>query len=77
MRKFEKIPFAHQAMFAELSACAMDADFDEQLPENGSFVRVASKGCSELLAKLRNVYRLTLHIALEFTDRGLYCIISG
>jgi len=46
VRKIEKIPFAHQTMFAELSARAMDADFDEQFPENGSFVRMASKGRS-------------------------------
>ena len=31
----------------------------------------------EPLAKLRDVYRLTLHIALEFTDHGIYCVISG
>ena len=32
---------------------------------------------AELLAKLRNVYRLTIHIALEFADHGIYCVIFG
>jgi len=39
-----KLPLAHQTMFADLAARCMDAAFDEQFPENGSFVRMEVKG---------------------------------
>jgi hypothetical protein len=46
MAKLTKLSLAHQTMFADLIERAMDASFDEQFPENGSFLQVTSKGRS-------------------------------
>jgi hypothetical protein len=40
----ERLPLAHQTLYAELQQQALDAAFDEQFPENGSFVTKTSKG---------------------------------
>jgi hypothetical protein len=40
----ERIPLAHQTLYAELQQQALDAAFDEQFPENGSFVTKTLKG---------------------------------
>lgn len=40
----ERITLAHQTLFAELQQQCLDAAFDEQFPENGSFVTKTQKG---------------------------------
>ena len=40
----ERISLAHQTLFAELLQQSLDAAFDEQFPENGSFVIKTQKG---------------------------------
>lgn len=40
----ERIPLAHQTLYADLQQQALDAAFDEQFPENGSFVTKTLKG---------------------------------
>src|ERR1700755_4044 len=40
----DRIPLAHQTLYAELQQQALDAAFDEQFPENGSFVTKTLKG---------------------------------
>ena len=40
----ERITLAHQTLFAELQQQCLDAAFDEQFPENGSFVTKTLKG---------------------------------
>lgn len=40
----KRIPLIHQTMFAELIARSMDAEFNEQFPENGSFRQLESNG---------------------------------
>jgi hypothetical protein len=40
----ERMPLAHQTLYAELVQQALDAAFDEQFPENGSFVTKTQKG---------------------------------
>lgn len=39
-----KLSLAHQTMFADLSARCLDASFEADFPENGSFVRMESRG---------------------------------
>jgi hypothetical protein len=34
----DRIPLAHQTLYAELQQQTLDAAFDEQFPEYGSFV---------------------------------------
>ncbi|MBW4092175.1 MAG: hypothetical protein HIU82_13855 [Proteobacteria bacterium] len=46
MADLTQLPLVHQTMFAELAGRCMDAAFDEQFPENGSFMQVAVKGRS-------------------------------
>lgn len=46
MSEITKLPLAHQTMFADLAARCLDAAFDEQFPENGSFVQMVSRGRS-------------------------------
>lgn len=41
-----KLPLTHQTMFAELIERCRDADFDQQLPENGSVVQVTAKAAN-------------------------------
>ena len=43
-RAMERIPLAHQTLYAELQQQTLDAAFDEQFPENGSFVTKTLKG---------------------------------
>jgi len=40
----DRLPLAHQTMFADLQQRAADALFDEQFPENGAFVQVERGG---------------------------------
>jgi len=40
----ERISLAHQTLFADLQQKCLDAAFDEQFPENGSFVTQTQKG---------------------------------
>jgi hypothetical protein len=40
----EQIPLAHQTLYAELVQQSLDAAFDDQFPENGSFVTKTQKG---------------------------------
>jgi hypothetical protein len=40
----ERITLAHQTLFADLQQKCLDAAFDEQFPENGSFVTQTQKG---------------------------------
>jgi hypothetical protein len=40
----DRIPLAHQTLYAELQQQTLDAAFDEQFPENGSFVTKTLKG---------------------------------
>jgi hypothetical protein len=40
----ERIPLAHQTLYAELQQQALHAGFDDQFPENGSFVTKTRKG---------------------------------
>lgn len=40
----DRISLAHQTLFAELQQQCLDAAFDEQFPENGSFVTKTQKG---------------------------------
>lgn len=40
----ERITLAHQTLFADLQQKCLDAAFDEQFPENGSFVAQTQKG---------------------------------
>jgi hypothetical protein len=44
MASLIKLPMTHQTMFAELTSRCMDASFDQQFPENGSFLQVEAKG---------------------------------
>ncbi len=46
MADLTQLALVRQTMFAELAGRCMDAAFDEQFPENGSFIRVAVKGRS-------------------------------
>jgi hypothetical protein len=40
----KRIPLAHQTLYAELQQQTLDAGFDAQFPENGSFVTKVRKG---------------------------------
>jgi hypothetical protein len=40
----EQIPLAHQTLYSELQQQTLDAGFDEQFPENGSFVTKIRRG---------------------------------
>jgi hypothetical protein len=40
----QHIPLAHQTLYAELQQQVLDASFDDQFPENGSFVTKTQKG---------------------------------
>jgi hypothetical protein len=43
-RTVRRIPLAHQTLYAELQQQTLDAAFDGQFPENGSFVTKIRKG---------------------------------
>ena len=40
----ERLSLAHQTLYAELQQQVLDAAFDEQFPENGTFVTRIRKG---------------------------------
>ncbi len=44
MIEVRKLPLTHQTMFAELTSRCMDASFDAQFPERGSFLKMEVKG---------------------------------
>jgi hypothetical protein len=44
MNQVQLLQLSHQTMFVELTSRCMDAAFDQDFPENGSFVKKAVKG---------------------------------